>query len=121
MKFSAGGRRWVLQPIGRGLRLGKTGQDAVGLTDDFDTFEMGLTDLESPHFRRSVFFRTAGLVESSYREVRSQDAGGIRQDYGGANTEAVLNRQAEREIELLREVSPAGTYSKTVYTLFAIH
>ena len=99
----------------------KNRTDAVGLTDDFDTFEMGLTDLESPHFRRAVFYRTAGLVASSYREVQSQDAGGIRQDYGGANTEAVLNRQAEREIELLREVSPAGIYSKTVLRLFAIH
>ena len=100
-------------------REGRT--DAIGETDDFDTFEMGLTDLEAPHFRRSVFYRTAGIVASSYREVKSQDAGGIRQDYGIANTEAFLFRQAEREIELLREVSPAGTYSKTVYTLFAIN
>ena len=56
--------------------------DAIGETDDFDTFEMGLTDLESPHFRRSVFYRTAGLIASGYREVKSQDAGGIRQEFG---------------------------------------
>ena len=95
--------------------------DAAGEASDFATFHAALTALETSHFNRAVFYRTAGLVASSYREVQSQDAGGIRQDYGGANTEADLNRHTEREIELLREVSPAGTYSKTVYTLFAIN
>lgn len=95
-------------------------QDALADTEDFDVFLTGISALELIHFRRAVKARTAGIVSASYREIRKQDAGGIRQDYGGASTQSVLFRDAEREIELLREVAPPGTYAKVIYTLLAL-
>ena len=40
---------------------------------------------------------------------------------GLVNTPTSLFSQAVREMELLREASPTGTYEKVNYTLFAIN
>ena len=103
-----------------------------GLADeqDFDLFVAGLTTAEMSHFKRSVFFRMGGLIAGSYRELVSQDAGGIQQEYtrnsssrGGGSTERTRNathkehvrflfQQAESELDRLRDVAPVGAYTQ---------
>ena len=96
--------------------------DAVGTTDDFDTFLAGLSVIETTHFRRAVFFRTAGLVASRYRELVEEGGIGIDQTYGKAQESVpFLFAQAESELSLLRESAPSGAYGgKVSLTLFAV-
>ena len=49
--------------------------DSAGEASDFATFLSALTELETSHFNRAVFYRTVGLVISRYRELEGEDAG----------------------------------------------
>ena len=94
--------------------------DAVGQATDFDAFLSALTEIELGHFRRSVFYRTAGLVASRYRELVEEGGIGIDQTYGKAQSASFLFAQAESELSLLRESAPSGAYAKAGLTLFAV-
>ena len=94
--------------------------DDVGTTDDFDTFLAGLSVRERLYFRRAVLNRLAGIVATSYRKLKMQDAGGIRQDYTLGQTVEQLFAASEAEIVSLRDAAPPGAYGKkNLFTLIA--
>ena len=103
--------------------------DGLGTSDDFGAFQTALSQTEREHFRGAVFFRTAGIVSNSYRELVAERAIDLSQDYaslrgrvsGEAKSAPRLLAEADEQIRLFRELAPVGAYRTGArYTLFSV-
>lgn len=92
--------------------------DAVGAAEDFEMFLEALTAEEMTYFRRAVFYRTAAIVVSRYRELMQEDSGSFVEEFANAK-EGVpfLFEQANDQLVMLRAVSGTTKAQRTYFVV----